>query len=231
MLVSFLENISLTKKSDKWFWKWFPNHSYTVKACYNFLMHGSIVSHVANIIWKLPIPEKCKVFNWICINNKMLTADILAKKGMTGPSRCSLCYSNEETADHLFTNCQFSKAVWNSSRSACNIKDMPMNLINLWTNWQSTHRLLKFLKASDILAAITCCTLWKERNNRIFRSGKDNSTTGWRNPTKSFWWMSSRIFFRVWMMSEIARAHPASSMHSKFGRGSVFVTTASPTPC
>lgn len=39
--------------------------------------------------------------------------DILAKKGVAGPSRCTLYYNHEENADHLFLNYKFSKTIRN----------------------------------------------------------------------------------------------------------------------
>lgn len=53
---------------------------------------------------------------------------------------------------------------------ACKIKELPANLVDLWTNWRCTHRLLKCCKAYDILMAVTCWILQKERNNRTFHS-------------------------------------------------------------
>lgn len=47
-------------------------------------MRGGITSHFGSIIWKLPIPEKHKLFNWLCFHNKLLTPKILAKKGLVG---------------------------------------------------------------------------------------------------------------------------------------------------
>lgn len=74
-------------------------------------MHDGISSHLDNIIWKLSLPEKCKLFNWSCYHNKLLTADVLSKKGLVGPSICTLSYSHEEDANDLFLHCKFSSAV------------------------------------------------------------------------------------------------------------------------
>lgn len=133
-------------------------------------MHGHIASHFSNTIQKLLLPEKCKLFNWFYFYNKQLTANILAKKGLASPSRCTPCYNHEESIEYLFFNCNSSDAVWNSFRGGYNVKALLENLNNLWSNWRSTHRLTKLCKASNILAAITYWTLWKEHNNKIVRS-------------------------------------------------------------
>lgn len=74
-------------------------------------MNGGITSHIGKIIWKLPIPKKCKIFNWICFHNKALSVDNLVKKGLNRPSRCCLCYNSEKNANHLFLKCKYSYAV------------------------------------------------------------------------------------------------------------------------
>lgn len=140
-------------------------------------MHSSIRPLLVIIIWKLPLPEKCWLFNRLCYHKKLLTTEILAKKGLFGLSRCTLWYNHEEDADHLFTTCKFSSGVWISLQSRHKVKTLPHNLHDLWVNRRSSHMISRLQKASDIISAITCWSLWKERNNRIFciepRTGKE----------------------------------------------------------
>lgn len=109
-----LKDISLSNSPDKQIWKWFTKNSFTDSSCYKFLKYGGIISQFRKIIQKLPIPEKCKIFNWLCFNNRLLTSEVLAKKGFTGPSRRTLCYLQEETYDHIFLNYSFYRIPWKS---------------------------------------------------------------------------------------------------------------------
>lgn len=130
-LKAYLEKISLPEEPNKRLWKWLPNQSFKVSACYKFLMYGGITPQLGKVLWKLPIPEKCKVFNWICYHNKMLTTEVLTKKGMAGLSRCSPCYNEEDKADHIFLSCKFSSAVWAIVGRGSNINYKPDNLNEL----------------------------------------------------------------------------------------------------
>eukprot|EP00253_Pinus_taeda_P019066 PITA_19066 len=63
-------------------------------------------------IWSFPSLPKIDFFCWTLAHNSILTGDNLRKRGMEGPTRCPLCISEEETADHLLLLCPFAKAVW-----------------------------------------------------------------------------------------------------------------------
>eukprot|EP00253_Pinus_taeda_P014894 PITA_14894 len=62
-------------------------------------------------IWGLPSLPKIDFFSWTLAHNSIFTGDNLRKQGMEGPTRCPLCMSEEETADHLLLLCPFAKAV------------------------------------------------------------------------------------------------------------------------
>jgi hypothetical protein len=57
--------------------------------------------------------NKCKVFAWILIHDKILTADNLQRRGWPHQERCVLCDGPLETGLHLSLLCPYVKAVWN----------------------------------------------------------------------------------------------------------------------
>jgi hypothetical protein len=63
-------------------------------------------------LWKWQLPLKVKLFIWLMLEQKILTWENLAKRGIIGPSRCVLCGNNEETMYHLFVECSFTKDIW-----------------------------------------------------------------------------------------------------------------------
>ena len=68
-----LNQVHLTTRNDCRRWIWSSTSSYSVSKCYGFLIHGGIISHFGQIIWKLPLLEKSKLLNWLCYHNKILT--------------------------------------------------------------------------------------------------------------------------------------------------------------
>ena len=65
-----------------------------------------------NFVWSATSIPKIDFFCWTLAHNSVLTSDNLRKRGMEGPSRCPLCVSEEENADHLLLNCSFACEVW-----------------------------------------------------------------------------------------------------------------------
>lgn len=159
------QDYTMSDTLDRRYRKWLPKHSFIVSSCYRFLKYGSIILHLKKIIWKFLIPKKCKIFNWLCNNNRLSIIEVLAKKGLSGPSRCALCYIHEKIFNHLFLECRFSKSLWEHILRCCGSSALPRNLHDFWFNWRNAHGLSKHLMASDMMAATICCTLWKEQNN------------------------------------------------------------------
>lgn len=77
-------------------------------------------SHIANhshaklleIMWKLQMPPKVKVFCWLLICECLKTIHKLHTFCPSVPSICVLCNHLGETLDHLLMNCPFSHNTW-----------------------------------------------------------------------------------------------------------------------
>ena len=63
-------------------------------------------------LWQIQNPQKTILTMWLALSNKLLTWEMLKKRGFEGPSICSLCKMNEDTSSHLFALCQYAGRVW-----------------------------------------------------------------------------------------------------------------------
>jgi len=61
--------------------------------------------------------QKITLFTWLVAKERILTWDKIQKKGISGPSRCSLCNSEAETQEHLLNNCVYSRLLWTETRN------------------------------------------------------------------------------------------------------------------
>ena len=72
-------------------------------------------------IWKSKCTNKWKVFSWLLLADRLNTHNLLKRKGMKlwdDDYTCLLCSTQlEETVEHLFFECEFSKMCWGSWRS------------------------------------------------------------------------------------------------------------------
>jgi hypothetical protein len=119
-------------------WTLNANSTYSASSAYyeaQFL--GSQACFDAMKIWSAHAEPKCKLFGWLALHGKLLTADMLSIRGWPHDPRCPLCLSEPEIADHLCRNCPFTAAVW--------------NLIKSWDGDSSDDRRLDFQSISDWL--------------------------------------------------------------------------------
>jgi hypothetical protein len=68
-------------------------------------------------LWNNPQWPKIKIFQWLILHNRILTWDNLRKRGFTGPSRCHLCQTQEETTNHLLDECAYTAELWDWAAS------------------------------------------------------------------------------------------------------------------
>ena len=107
------QNLNLDSQDDDQI-TWTPTATgiYSAKSAYNLQLQGKCRSPVAKAIWKPWGPNKCKLFLWLLLQNRIWTADRLMLREWPNSYFCPLCYRNLETAFHLVAECPFSKQVW-----------------------------------------------------------------------------------------------------------------------
>ena len=126
---------------------------------YPFQNDGGLRCPITPKIWKTAIPEKIKIFLWLAMKNKILTAENLKKRGWEHPSSCVLCGKEDETVSHLFLSCQFSRQMWSSVRSKLNLDGLPDELQTLWTSWRMRLIPKEIRQGWDIYFAAFCWTV------------------------------------------------------------------------
>ena len=100
---------------------WIPNMNgnFTTKSTFLNLTKRSpnIAVTLIRHIWKNKIPKKVKFFLWSLAYRSLNTHEKLQRKiqnTLISPSMCCLCAKDEETLDHLFLHCPFTKKAWNT---------------------------------------------------------------------------------------------------------------------
>jgi zinc-binding in reverse transcriptase len=68
---------------------------------YLFLNFCGIKILMVGSVWKLKIPLKIKLFIWLALQGKILTKDVLLRRGWSGFTYCVFC-TILESFDHIF---------------------------------------------------------------------------------------------------------------------------------
>ncbi|OAY67736.1 putative ribonuclease H protein [Ananas comosus] len=110
-LVQRISAFIIDQRPDTIQWRWNTDGQFSVKSAYSALTDGGVRDACVSKIWELKIPLKFKVFGWLVLKKRTLTRDILVKRGISNDPTCVLCGTHEETVDHLFCRCVFSKFI------------------------------------------------------------------------------------------------------------------------
>jgi hypothetical protein len=126
-------------------------------------------------IWKATAEPKCKIYAWILLQRKILTADNLAKRGWPHDPLCKLCHVAPETPVHLCKKIVVTLLfiVWDQIIRWFELQRLPpisaTNSIYSW--WKKCRRQVdrEHTAAFDGLVLHFLCNIWKERNRCTFQ--------------------------------------------------------------
>lgn len=118
------------ENSEDWpAWHFNPKGVFTVKSAYKLAVSrrehekardasGSNDSDLSQRrfdwkkIWRLPLPNKVKMFIWRVAHNSLPVRRNIARRGMKGETICPMCCRLDEDCGNLFFKCQGVKEVW-----------------------------------------------------------------------------------------------------------------------
>ena len=85
------------------------------------------------------------------------------------PNWCVLCKKEEESLNHLFLYCDYSRAIWNYFLANLNCSwVMPRELLNMFASWCVGGLGERGKCLWGYLCHAVIWNIWKERNLRIF---------------------------------------------------------------
>jgi hypothetical protein len=154
-------------------WSLTTDGNYSASSAYHAQFMGSFPKFAANKIWTALAEPKCKLFSWLALHGKLLTADMLAIRGWPHDPSCPLCLSSPETAKHLCKDCPFMTAVWNTLHQG---EDAPTPgrdgqiflTISEWWDEMVTGKPKQEQKCISGRLLYALWNAWKERNRCIF---------------------------------------------------------------
>ncbi|OVA00063.1 Reverse transcriptase zinc-binding domain [Macleaya cordata] len=170
------------------------NRTFTTKSCYRSLENNvASTSSSASFDWRRfwknrSLCLRIQTFIWRILHNGLAVLSNIARFNSSVLSICSFCKDYEETLEHLFLQCSFSKQVCFASR---------LN-ISCLRDVSSLHYLLSdWLHQPDDCYTFNlgCCILWhiwKVRNKSVFDNIAPNGSLVLRNVIKDFEEFGSR---------------------------------------
>ncbi|XP_074283637.1 uncharacterized protein LOC141608173 [Silene latifolia] len=146
-------------------WTTVLGKEYTIKKGYLWLRQGRQEVNWYHIVWtKWSIP-KHSFISWMYYQQGFNTKDKLFRLGISLDSSCCICAQEEESPQHLFFKCQYSRRVLQRIQEWTGVTMSDANTQNWWQ-----HRIFTRLK-NGILNSILNATMyyiWKKRNERRY---------------------------------------------------------------
>ena len=122
------------------------------------------------LVWFKEAVPRFAFTMWLMMLNKLPTFDRLRNVGIIESNQCPICRNDEESADHLFFGCPYSKEVWKLVMAEHNIIQ-PLE----WTALMqalSCAPARSLLHNSDFKKRLSALAyyIWMERNYRNFEN-------------------------------------------------------------
>ncbi|GAU10332.1 hypothetical protein TSUD_422680, partial [Trifolium subterraneum] len=196
---ALLHNFVLQDQSvDMWLWRPDPIQGYSVRGAYQLLTsHQPIpLTDTEDLIWHKQVPLKVSIFAWRLLRNRLPTKDNLAHRGIitAEAQSCVAGCGALESAQHLFISCSTFGSLWMLVRSwlGVSLAD-PLDLTDHFSQFTFSSGSARARRSFLQLIWLLCVwTIWKERNNRLFRNS-EQSVSQLMDQVKlhSYWWLKS----------------------------------------
>lgn len=122
------------------------------------------------IVWFSQCNPRFAFVLWMAIKWRLQTQDRLMKWNSNQNMKCPLCDLVNDSHNHLFFECDFSKTIWDSLMEKLEERNMPIiweNIIEYFINSPCNNSIGSVMRR--VTLATTVYYIWKERNSRLFR--------------------------------------------------------------
>ncbi|GKU89382.1 hypothetical protein SLEP1_g3524 [Rubroshorea leprosula] len=167
--------LSWRSLEDDWVWQHTREGCYSVKSGYHVACHShqnpqqpssSAGEFRGQILWRLELPERIKVFLWSAYRDILPTKENLRKRRVDIDNYCPVCGEMAETGVHVLKDCQFARAVWLGSQLNLRVADMQ---VDSFAEFFDTVA-LTVDQRKLALFGVVCWSLWNNRNDILWES-------------------------------------------------------------
>lgn len=173
-----LQNIVLTNRDDLMRWKWGNTGTYSASSLYKAMVGIGKTRWPFMIVWKSRVPPTIKVFITMMLRDKILTHDVMNRRGMHCNLACMMCANCPiESTLHLLFLCPYATHVWFLVSNLVGSVLMRSDLTTQLT-WFRSQEMKGKLETHKWVTYYMCTVwnIWKQRNQLIFGgSRKDPS--------------------------------------------------------
>ncbi|KAJ1389468.1 Ribonuclease H domain [Sesbania bispinosa] len=177
--------LSTLRGQDRLCWPYSPHGEYTVKIGYQIAkastdsgpLQGDPHMQVFwKNLWSIPAPQKIKLFLWKAASKSLPVRGALHRRHLAQSPLCPICSQEEESIDHLFLRCDWTRAFWFAGHPSLSPSSNPDLRFKDWLREKLS--LLKDLgdqsASTSTELAFSLWNIWKARNNVVFKDDHVN---------------------------------------------------------
>ena len=148
----------------------FPGNKYRAAVVWQVIRHKKEKVEWHKLIWGALVVPKHATIAWMAMLNRLPTKDRIKSWGLEVDGKCVLCGGEEETRDHLFHGCTFSRQLWGKIMEISGHS-------RAMTSWSGEFQwMIQKCKGKSLVSIILRLAwqaliyyIWIERNNRIYK--------------------------------------------------------------
>ncbi|KAJ6742881.1 hypothetical protein OIU85_016915 [Salix viminalis] len=161
-----MENIE-----DQPIWKHSSTGLFTISSAWEHLRDCNPLDPLHQVIWYAGYIPRQSFTLWLTSQTRLPTLDRLRRMGITENMCCVLCNQEEETHTHLFFQCSYSKAVWESVSSKGTIRwpNEPWYQLMQWASSHITGKKNIHHHIARTALSTAVYYIWYKRNSRTFK--------------------------------------------------------------
>ncbi|XP_022015115.1 uncharacterized protein LOC110914639 [Helianthus annuus] len=193
MLSGMFEGFAVSVGNDVWKWRHESDGKFSVSSIKKLLSAVNRINPERVFEWNNWVPKKVGIVAWRAEMERLPTKCALVRRNIPVQNNtCVFCGDYEET--YVFVSCQFVQTIWQNLAVWCGIPPIIAFGINdILTVHESSSGSRKIRKVIHALVLVTFWSIWKSRNDAVFRQ-VNPSTTRNLDEIKSvaYLWVKSR---------------------------------------
>lgn len=165
------------EESDIFVWRKSSDNNFSVKSAYSWLSNQQAQLTVIpwKKVWKMPVPEKVKVFLWQMFQEKLPTNAFRYKIGVATTQECPFECHGEENTLHIMRDCEMARNVWLLFVPTNNRFSFFCSNLQVWLKENMTRNFGAYNRDqvpwSQTFATV-CWILWKTRCKGIMEGSR-----------------------------------------------------------
>lgn len=174
-LHAYLTTISVPAATDdadlySWTIRGVKLHSFSSAKTWSVIRETKPPCSWHKTVWFKDNTPKHAFHMWVTVQDRLPTRSRLAAWGLLTPTICCLCLLSDESRDHLFIDCPYSKDIWKMMLQKLSLTTLSFDSWAHLLTWPASAPNQSMRTLRSIAVQTIVYNIWTERNNRIFKN-------------------------------------------------------------